>query len=297
MWKQNNDKKADPSGIRQHFIPLQPEVHCCRYWKLTDWEYSNMSFPFWRLYYNTIPGATVTYNEKEIDLKVDNILIIAPFTSFSTRLSKCKTEGLSGKRIETAKELYDLERTGMTDHLFIHFNLGFHYDHIKPDLYNFNIDKETKQIIDDIRIQTIWSVNEFDMELSAKIYALILKLTGNIKAENWKSKTKDPRVLKIIEYIDVNYSQNLTNESLSEIVALAPNSLLRLFKGIMGLTIHKYILQIRINKSILEMHNHALSIDEVAFKSGFNDRHHFSKVFKQVTGLPPGEYRKNKFYR
>ncbi|MDA3816011.1 MAG: AraC family transcriptional regulator [Prolixibacteraceae bacterium] len=296
-WKENRDKKADPSTIEQHFTPIQPDVHCCRYWKLNEWEYTNMSFPFWRLYHNKVPGASVFYKEQYFDLTENNIIIIPPFTSFSTSLKKKRSEAISGNRIGSFKEIESLKEQGMVDHLFIHFNLGIHYDNVVPGLYNFNINTDTKQQITDIIKTTISSVQEFELTKSLQIYALISNLIKKIEPENWKGNTSDPRILTIIEHINSNFYNQITNEYLSNIVAMAPNSLLRLFRDKMGITIHQYIKQVRINKALVEMHNHERTIDDIAYYCGFSDRHHFSKVFKQITGMPPGLYRKKKIYR
>jgi AraC-like DNA-binding protein len=296
-WKAGSDKKADPSTIEQHFIPIHPEVHCCRYWKLNEWEYTNMSFPFWRLYYNTISGASVSYHDQQYQLTENNLIIIPPHTSFSTSLKKKATEGIIGKRIESDDEIFELKEQGMVDHLYIHFNLGIHYDYVTPGLYNFELTHEARKELDLIRQATISSIQKFDLTKSIRIYALIFYFLQKIKPENWIGNSNDPRVLKVIEFIDMNYHKKLNNTILAERVAMAPNSLLRLFRKHMKTTIHQYIKQVRINKALTEMHNYEKTIDDIAFLCGFSDRHHFSKVFKQITGLPPGEYRKKKTYR
>lgn len=290
------DFKFDPSGIKQEFKKINLNVHCCRYWKLSHWEYRDLSFSFWRLYYNTIEGASIQYKKEEISLNRSKVVLIPPFTSFSTSLKRNDNEGLRGSRIEKDIELDRLKADGMIDHLFIHFNLGFHFDYIKPGFYVFEVDEQMKKVLNQIRFSTIKTYQQIDFQQSLIIYALILKLVSGIETDLWKGKTDDTRILKIIEHIDVYYYDNLTNEYLARLVNMAPNSFLRLFREAMGITIQRYLQQVRINKSILEMHNSLSSIDQIAARCGFSDRHHFSKVFKRTIGISPGIYRQQKIY-
>ena len=93
------------------------------------------------------------------------------------------------------------------------------------------------------------------------------------------------------------YAKTLMNDDLAAQAAMAPNSFLRLFRTEMGLTLQRYVQKVRIEKALMEMHNTNMSIEQIAMECGFSDRHHFSKVFKQVTGMPPGQFRQQKTYR
>jgi AraC-like DNA-binding protein len=56
-----------------------------------------------------------------------------------------------------------------------------------------------------------------------------------------------------------------------------------------------YVMKRKIAQSCdLILHSNK-SVEEVAFTIGFSDRHHFSKVFKAVTGTTPAVYRSGKF--
>ncbi len=295
-WKNTYESKIDPSGIKQNFLPLNLSVHCCRYWKLNEWEYRNMSFPFWRLYYNTIEGASVSFKNETIMLNENIVLLIPPHTSFATSLRPKNVESLSGNRIESAEELNLIHDIGMVDHLFVHFNLGFQFDNITSGLYSFEVDENTKEILDKLRFLVIEEGIVFGHSSSLLLYHLILKLVNKIDKNKWNEKATDSRILKIIEYIDSNYRSEMSNEFLAQMVNLAPNSLLRLFNQSMGNTIQRHIQQTRINKAILELCSSDDTIDEIAQRCGFSERYHFSKVFKRIVGISPARYRQQKTY-
>jgi AraC-like DNA-binding protein len=292
-WKSANDSKVDPSGIKQHFTDIGIKLHCCRYWKLNEWEFNDLSFPFWRLYYNSIEGAKVSFKNKVVELTADKVVIIPPYTSFSTSLKQMNTESLSGNRIALVKELGSLKEMGMVDHLFVHFNLGFQHDHLFPTIFEFNVDNQTQILLDEIRFSVIDQYSEVSFQLSLQIHSLILQMISKIPAENWKERTTDNRVLKIIDFIDNHFKEPLSNEILAEKATMSPNSFLRLFKATTGYTLQQYLQNKRIEKAILMMHhNQDAAIEQIAEKCGFSDRHHFSKVFKRIVKVAPAQYRK-----
>ena len=55
---------GDPSEIDQLFPKSNLQLLCCRYWWLSNWEFENHAYPFWRLYYNIECGAKLIYNGK-----------------------------------------------------------------------------------------------------------------------------------------------------------------------------------------------------------------------------------------
>jgi len=91
--------------------------------------------------------------------------------------------------------------------------------------------------------------------------------------------------------------ENLTNPPtitrLSRLVAINENKLKKGFREIFGKSIYNYLLSHRIEKSIGLMEDDQLSLDEIAGEIGYGDSAHFSRAFKKVKGMPPGQYRKS----
>lgn len=100
-------------------------------------------------------------------------------------------------------------------------------------------------------------------------------------------------VSQIMDYIKNNYDQPLNNEMLSSMSGYHEYHLNRLFMKHTGTSVHKYILNIRINeaKKMLLTTEHSLAT--IAEKVGFNSNTHFSSYFKQVIGISPFEFRKH----
>ncbi|MBN1926803.1 MAG: helix-turn-helix transcriptional regulator [Prolixibacteraceae bacterium] len=291
--KNNTDVKTDPSMVKQHFTDINLKVHCCRYWKLYEWEFQNLSLPFWRLYANNESGAMVHFGNRSFSLGEGKILLIPPYTSFSTSLKSGKGDRLSGSRIESSEELKNLKSRGMVDHLFIHFNLGFRFDQPQPQIFEFDADNAAKQLLNQVRTGIVNEYQNPSFKQSLKIHSLILSLLSELPKEVWNMKSTDKRVLRVIDYIERHIGDKLPNEELAETGSMAVNSFLRLFKSTTGSTLQQFIQNKRIEKALVLMHNPSLSIEQIAGECGFSDRQHFSKVFKRVVNISPAQYRKS----
>ncbi len=67
MKFRENPVSGDPSSIQQSFENINLNVHCCRYWWMKQWKHQRLSFPYWRLYWNKIPGAFVFFEDQTRD--------------------------------------------------------------------------------------------------------------------------------------------------------------------------------------------------------------------------------------
>src|ERR1035437_1475794 len=74
-------EKGDPSNIPQLFSGLNINLLCCRFWWLKNWESRNMSFPYWRIYWNKSYGGVISFAGKTIELTPNQIILIPPYRS------------------------------------------------------------------------------------------------------------------------------------------------------------------------------------------------------------------------
>ncbi|MBA3869414.1 MAG: AraC family transcriptional regulator [Anaerolineae bacterium] len=93
------------------------------------------------------------------------------------------------------------------------------------------------------------------------------------------------------DYLRSHYADDISLQQLARLVYLSPFHLSRLFREQLGLPPHTYLNQIRVNRAKTLL-NSGLSLAEVAPAVGFADQSHFSKAFKRVVGVSPGQYRK-----
>lgn len=128
------------------------------------------------------------------------------------------------------------------------------------------------------------------------IQAHVLELLNEIYTDTViKTEYNENENIRLItKYIEDNMTRNLTLEELSDILHFSPNYFHKYFKEKMGITPHKYLLELRINKAKKLLDSTAKSLLSIADESGFESQAYFCYVFKKETGMTPKEYRKKR---
>lgn len=98
-------------------------------------------------------------------------------------------------------------------------------------------------------------------------------------------------VNKVVEYIKNNFSKNISNKDLAQITGYHEYYLNRLFIANTGISMHKYILNLRMNEAQRLVLNTDRSLTEISESIGFNNYTYFSDYFKKCFGLSPSQYR------
>ena len=94
-------------------------------------------------------------------------------------------------------------------------------------------------------------------------------------------------------YIETNYARTLTRKEIAQHLHISEGYLSNLFYQTLGISLPKYIRQIRLAKAVALLSNTTLSIEEIAFQTGFCDMSQFSKCFLNEYGIRPNTYSKN----
>jgi len=89
-----------------------------------------------------------------------------------------------------------------------------------------------------------------------------------------------------------NLTETPTIQKLSRSVAINENKLKKGFKALFEKSIYNYLLTHKIEKAVELLEVGTLTMDEIAEKVGYADAAHFSRAFRKVKGIPPGQYRK-----
>lgn len=98
----------------------------------------------------------------------------------------------------------------------------------------------------------------------------------------------------IKKHIDDLYLTPITIDTLAELFHFSPSYITRIFKKEYGIPPFRYLLGLRIDeaKRMIKA-NDSLNIGLIAETVGYEDQHYFSRIFKNVTGLTPSEYKKS----
>jgi AraC-like DNA-binding protein len=289
-------ERGDPSKTTQLFSGLNINLLCCRFWWLKNWESRHMSFPYWRIYWNKSNGGIISFAEKTIEMAPDQIILIPPYTPFSSRIKgkmiKPSGYNLDGGRMEPGMNETDLVMKGAVLHLFIHFNLGMPFDFIAPELFCFDVSNNLHNDLRELSQSLQQDPEQMSLTSSMLIYRIIILTVSQIPNDYWNLATSDQRLLNVLRKIENHISEGLTNRELSKVANMAINSFARLFKDEIGMPPQQFVRGKRVQKSSILLQHTTQSLDEIARLSGFCDQFHLSRVFKEFTSYSPTQYRK-----
>lgn len=107
------------------------------------------------------------------------------------------------------------------------------------------------------------------------------------------TKKVSNRLCKVAEYLDSHiYDSELTVDKLCHIANFSRMYFNKVFKNEYGVTPIEYINIQRIKKAKFLLESDGYSNEEISYLCGFNNVKYFYVVFKKITGMTTGEYKK-----
>ncbi len=134
---------------------------------------------------------------------------------------------------------------------------------------------------------------DFEFLTTAFIYRLLYVLVSgeNVLPDTKISEKNSDRISMILDYINRNYTRQITLTELSSKFFLSEFYLCRSFKKATGRTVVEYINYLRLEKAKLELVESDKPIGEIAKMCGFKSAAHFNHIFKEYEIYPPSRYR------
>ena len=99
-------------------------------------------------------------------------------------------------------------------------------------------------------------------------------------------------VIQSIEYMRENINRHITLDDLASIAGLSVSHYCAVFKQKTMQTPLQLHTSMRIQRACQLLQNRNQTIKSIAYTLGFFDQYHFSKVFKQIMGMAPRDFRK-----
>lgn len=151
--------------------------------------------------------------------------------------------------------------------------------------------KSIPEISDKIKnIISVYSKKEmyFNEQSSALLKDVIMDLLQNAL---FTSSSVLSKIENAIVYIQKHYSENITNEDIAKKIGYHPYHLNKLMLKYTGLTMHKYLLEVRLEKAKEYLLNRNFSIAVISENCGFSSPYHFSNAFKKKYHCSPKSFR------
>lgn len=256
--------------------------------------FKRLKAPFHRLFYITDGNGIISVEGTEYTLKPGSAIIIKSGAEYFWNTESAKIIAISFDYTSKFADVTDVDFSLYRSDNFNPSSILEHLNFEDAEILNKSVYIPNASSVEYMlrALSSVYLLKEkFTKELlSSYMKSVITALVHNIYSDNNTTKNTDT-VRRIISYIQANYSQNITNSHIAEAFHFNYSYVNRVFKKSTGQSIHKFLIDYRMDmaKELLRTENS--SVTSIAFSVGYTDTHNFVKSFKRAVGKTPTEYR------
>lgn len=232
------------------------------------WRFHRHHEPFWRLYWNDAPGATIQCGDLTIPLDPSGVVLVSPNVACTT------------------------EATAMTHHLYLHFHSIALQQEMPTEVIVLPMEQPLEGIVKHL-VDLIKASENGSWEISLAARAFISTVLTLARPAQRKSPRLDRRVLKVLSWIEDHFHTPVTNAELARLAGMNAHTLNQFFNQQVGHSLQTHIRIKRIEKASLMLQFSDESLEQIAEATGFCDRYHFTRVFRTIQKVTPAAYRQS----
>ncbi len=133
-----------------------------------------------------------------------------------------------------------------------------------------------------------------DLLLKSELMRFVWLLieSDNIVFEKDDGTQYSKAIRPALEYMALNYKEDITVEKLAALVHLSKSHFMRCFKEAVGIGAIEHLAQVRINAACEELTSCEDPVADIAFACGYSNLSNFNRQFLKKVGCSPKEYRK-----
>jgi AraC family L-rhamnose operon transcriptional activator RhaR len=150
--------------------------------------------------------------------------------------------------------------------------------------------KEIEPIIHSIQYELTQREEGFELLSSHLLEVLVLQLSRAYNRLEKPNALGMMRIHKVIDFLNLHFDQQHSIEELASMACMSPRHFQRVFKLHTGTSPVSYLHNLRIKYACELLKRNELSVMEVAFEVGFQDRSYFTKLFKKIVGIQPKKF-------
>jgi AraC family transcriptional regulator len=132
-------------------------------------------------------------------------------------------------------------------------------------------------------------VEEFALRLAGDVVSALHGLPHNDAGPNGRD---EKRIIDALHLIEARYTEPLSVTSLAAAVQMSPYHFLRVFRAVVGVTPHQYLVRTRLRRAAIALATTDQTVATIAFAHGFGDLSTFVATFGRVFRLRPRDYRR-----
>ena len=254
-----------------------------------DWHSTLHMHPFTEIFFITSGQGTFQIGDEVVSVKESDLILINPNCSHTER-SVSSSNPLEyivfainnlaiGISPSTLNE--DNSKDSLNTYKILNFNKK------KSEiLYNLNT------LINELEEKNL----NYELACKSILTLFLIQVMRNTSSDIFITENFEKvniECMKIKNYIDSHYSENITLDFLSNLTYVNKFHLVHLFTKEMGISPINYLINKRIDESKNLLVTTNYSIRDISSIVGFSNSSYFSQMFKKIAGISPKDFRLN----
>ena len=136
-------------------------------------------------------------------------------------------------------------------------------------------------------------LNQSEYDISSELYSLICTISKGNDSE--RESTKASRIEEAKAFINSNFDRDISVNEIASEVHMSASYFSKIFKEATGFSPYDYLLAVRLDKAKEMLQKTDDSIQNIAYKTGFNSTSNFIYFFKKETEISPLKFKNIKF--
>lgn len=141
-----------------------------------------------------------------------------------------------------------------------------------------------------LEAEGIWRTQRWDRPLAVRI--LLLEIYREL-LQNTRTATRPSERIaeRAKEFLRDHFRENVTSEEIAKHCGVSASHLRAVFGKETGISVTEFRNRLRIRAAKELLSSNLFSVRETAEALGYCDVYHFSRAFRQATGIPPAKYK------
>ena len=204
------------------------------------------------------------------------------FQSDPQETHQCKMHSLFFTRTSFGKDFFNLYELEALEPFFSSLHTG-----IKLANHTHNLHSIFTELPSMSRLKMLLSL----LELLQVFSTSEVETLSGFKYKKAITNNEGQKMQTVFDYIFQNFDQDIHLDEVANLCFLTPNAFCRYFKQRTNKTFFQFVIELRIEHACQLLAQQSLmSVNEIAYQSGFKSITHFNRKFKLLKGVTPSSY-------